>query len=148
MQRWIVIGVVLVAVLLGGGIYGYKTYQANLPGGIWVPIPIPVDMTREVRESERERFYRLATDDELVLTVATELKLAREWSLATDEQAAAELKRRVFVRPGNTGPKLGNQPSLNIGVHGKRKEVAVTTRIVKRMMEGLKQSIRDGSGRK
>lgn len=141
MQRWIVLGVVAMMLALGGAYAGYKTYQSNRPGPIWVPLTIRPDLEKEKRDQTCESLKAYVMDDARVLAVVRDLELARIWSLDSEEDAAAELKRRIFVRQGRAGGPFGDAPAINVGVQGKQKEKPMTKRIVERIMKDVQMVI-------
>jgi len=50
MQRWIVVGVVAVLLFCGmgiGGLFAYRAYKQNLPGPVWVPMPVNPELPPE-----------------------------------------------------------------------------------------------------
>jgi hypothetical protein len=49
MQRWIVIGVVTMALMLGGGVFAYSAYKQNRPHPMWVPLPLNPALPGEKR---------------------------------------------------------------------------------------------------
>jgi hypothetical protein len=139
MQRWIVLAVVAMMLVLGGGGYAYWTYKQNRPHPMWVPLPINPQLPDAKREElARELKAKLGTT--VILTqVSKDLGLAKRWELASDSAAAAEVGRRLFVKVGEADTPMGRVPSLNIGVEGPNKDVKLTGEIAMRLMEDVRK---------
>ncbi len=140
MQRWIVIGAVIVGLMIamaGGGYYALKTYKQNRPAPVWVPLPINPELssekTREIVDDLKSRL----SEPELLQRVSKDLALTQEWAMATDEVCAAEIGRRLFVRSGEADTPMGKVPAIHVGVHGKRKERELSGKIAMRLMDDV-----------
>ena len=138
MQRWIVFGVVAVALMLGGGGFAYKSYKQNRPHPIWVPLPINPELPGEKRtEIARELKTQLAKP-EILIQVSKDLALPKALGLTTDEQAANEVAERLFVIVGEADSPTGTRvPSINIGVKGKAKDQEISGKIAMRLMQDV-----------
>jgi hypothetical protein len=138
MQRWIVFGVVVVALMLGGGGFAYKSYKQNRPHPVWVPLPINPELPGEKRtEIARELKTQLAKP-EILIQVSKDLALPQALGLASDEQAAKEIAERLFVNVGEADSPTGTKvPSINIGVRGKAREQEVSGKIAMRLMQDV-----------
>jgi hypothetical protein len=137
MQRWIVAGVVAMLLMGAGGYFALKTYKQNRPAPVWVPLPInpelPVDKRDEIIAKLKTE---LSASDRLV-RVSRDVGLVGKWKLASDEDGAAEVASRLFVREGEADTPNGKVPAIHIGVKGKRKEREVSGQIVMRMMDDV-----------
>lgn len=123
--------------MAGGGAYGLRIYKQNRDHPVWVPLPINPKLTGEQRsESAKDLKAKLATPENLA-KICNDLKLAEKWRMASDEAAAQALKRRLFVKVGETSSGVTVVPSLNIGVAGKRKDKDVSGEIAMRLMEDV-----------
>lgn len=138
MQRWIVIGAVAMILLLGGGGFAYWNYKQNLPNPVWVPLPTKPEMTDGQREKFAKELKAKLIEPETLTKISKELNLAQKWKMASDETAAAEISKRLFVRPGEADLPTGRIPSMNIGVDGPRKDAAVSGEIALRLMEEVR----------
>lgn len=139
MQRWIVMGVVAMFLLVGGGGFAYWSYKQNLPSPTWVPIPINHDLSMEQREKIAKELKEKIETPEILNQVSRDLNLAAKWKSASAEVATAELKKRIFVRPGDMDTPGGKVPSMNVGVDGPRKDNVVSQEIVMRVMEDVRK---------
>ncbi len=139
MQRWIVTGVVAMFLLIGGGGVAYWNYKQGRPHPVWVALPLNPELSDEKRdEFAKELKAKLGTAETLT-RISKELKLAKKWEMASDDEAAGELGRRLFVNIGEADSPLGKVPSLNIGVHGPRKDKGVSEEIANRLMVDVRK---------
>jgi hypothetical protein len=142
MQRWIALGVVAFVLFLGGSYFGLKAYKQSRPYPIWVPLPLNVELAKEQRDDVCAKLKDYMLQEERVLAIARDLQLAGVWSLPSEEAAAAELKKRMFIRTGSATTPMGDVPALHVGLSGTRKEKDMTEKIVGRMMEDVKVALR------
>ena len=126
MRKWLIPAIVAFVLLLGGAAFGIRVIKQNRPAPFWVQIPmkLPSDGA-QLDKLEKDLRQRVLADDILV-PVARELDLARRWNLPGEDAAVAELRRRVFVRFQTSG-------FLEIGLTGKRKEMATTSEVAKKL---------------
>lgn len=137
MQRWIALGVVAMVLLLGGGYYAHRIYEQNRPQPVWVPLTINPAMPVEKRDEMAKDLKGKLQDRAALIRVSKDLGLAQKWHLSSDEAAASEIARRLFVKVGETDGKVGKVPSINIGVTGKSKEKELTTALALRLMDDV-----------
>jgi hypothetical protein len=126
MRKWLIPGIVVVVLLLGGAAFGIHTLKQNRPAPFWVEIPIrlPSDGA-QLEKLEKDLRQRVQSDD-VIIPVVREMDLARRWNLPGEDAAITELRRRVFVQFKDTG-------FLKIGLQGKRKEMATTSEVAKKL---------------
>jgi hypothetical protein len=141
MQRWIALGVVAFLLLLGGSYFGLKAYKQSRPYPIWVPLPINAELDKEKRDEACANLRNYVLEEQRMLAIARDLQLAGAWSQPSDEAAAAELKKRIFVRIGSANTPMGDVPAIHVGLSGTRKEIPMTEKIVARIMEDVKIAI-------
>lgn len=138
MQRWIVLGVVAMMLVLGGGFFARRAYKQNRPQRIWVPLAINPALPVEKRDETARDLKAKLVRPEVLIPVCKELGLARKWQIHSDEDAAAELARRLFVEVGEADSPMGIKvPSINVGVTGKTKEAGLSGEIAMRMMKDV-----------
>ena len=127
-----------VMVLFGGLLGFYKmVYKPNRPAPVWVPLPIRVDLETAKRDEIIDRLKTKLREDEVLIGVSKDVGLMRKWNLSSDKQAAAEIRSRLFVRPGEADTPMGKVPAIHIGVNGKAKEREVSGEIAMRLMEDV-----------
>ena len=135
MQRWIVLGLVAMVLVLGGAAFGYRTYQQNRPQPMWVALPIKPGISIEQQDEIAGKLRDKVSEKEVLLQIATELDLAQKWNLGSPALAADELAKRLFIRNGEMAGPNGPVPSINIGVEGKSKEKETSGKIAMRLMK-------------
>jgi hypothetical protein len=137
MQRWIVAGVVAMLLMGAGGFFALKIYKENRPAPVWVPLPINPELPVAKRDEIISKLKtELAASDRL-LRVSKDVGLAGKWKLSSDEDGAAEVASRLFVKEGEADTPQGKVPAIHIGVKGKRKEREVSGQIAMRLMDDV-----------
>lgn len=138
MQRWIAFGVVVVALVLGGTGLAYKSYKGNRPCPIWVPMPINPELPGEKRAEVAKELKAHLTKPEILMQVSKDLSLPKALGVSSDEQAANEVARRMFVDVGEADSTLGTKvPSINVGIKGKAKDQELSGKIAMRLMQDV-----------
>jgi hypothetical protein len=137
MQRWIVLGVVGIILTAGGAMLALRQYRQNRPAPVWVPMPLNSEVPEEKIKALVKDLKEKLSKPEVMLKVSKDLSLSSKWSLASDDAAAKELTKRLFVKIGETEAKDGKVPSLNIGVSGPEKDREISTNITKRIMQDV-----------
>lgn len=139
MQRWIALGVLSVILMVGGGGFAYWTYKQNRPNPVWVPLLINRELTDDKRQEIAIDLKEKLSKSEILNKVSSDLGLARKWNLPSDESAAQEIAKRLFVKIGEADTPEGKLPSINIGVEGSRREAAISGEIALRLMKDVWQ---------
>ena len=138
MQRWIAAVTVLVFLMGGGLIAGYKfVYKPNRPNPIWVPLQVREGVEMSQRMKIAKELSAKLSDPKLLAGVSKDLGLAAKWKLASDDEAGKEVGRRLFVRAGDMDTPNGKAPALLIGVNGKLKEAEDSKQIAMRLMKDV-----------
>ncbi|MEO5712082.1 MAG: hypothetical protein ABIT37_01220 [Luteolibacter sp.] len=137
MQRWIVVGVIAMAMVFGGGLFAFRTYKQNLPYPVWVPLPINPELSTERQDAIAKDLKAKLLDHRILVQVSKDVGLKSEWQLASDEQCADELAKRLFIRLGDTNTKMGRVPTVNVGVNGKTKERGVSEKVAVRLIKDV-----------
>ena len=137
MQRWIVLGVVAMVLVLGGGAFGYRALKQNRPAPIWVPLTMKAEVPYERRREIAKELKTKLENKEILIRVSKDLGLATQWKLSSAEAAADELGKRLFVELGDTDSPEGRVPSMNVGVRGKLKEKDLSGKIAVRLMDDV-----------
>jgi hypothetical protein len=137
MQRWIVMGVVGLGLLLAVGFFGYREYLRAQPASIWVPLPVNPELSLEKRTEAAEELKKALLDKKLLLQVAKDVDLAKKWGMASNEAAAEQIEQRLFVRPGEADTPNGRVAAIHIGVTGKGRERDVLAEVTTRLMKDV-----------
>src|SRR5690349_4373443 len=58
MQRWIVLGALVLSLLGGGLMFGYWKHHQSRPDRQWVPLPFNVESTQEQRDASVEELRK------------------------------------------------------------------------------------------
>ena len=126
---------VAMMLVVGGGGYGWWNYKQNLPAPLWVPLPINPERTEEERVKVAKELKAKLDSPAILIQISKDLDLTHKWNLPSNEAAASEISKRLFVRVGEADTPMGKVPSLNVGVDGKVKEAKVTGEIAMRLMK-------------
>lgn len=140
MQRWIlwaVLGVVGLALIGGGGLYGYREYSQGKPAPIWVPIPLNPETPLEKREEIAAEMSEKLRTDEILGKVVSDLGLVGKFGVSDEAAAIEELGRRLFVEVGTAATGLGEIPAINVGMNGSRREVELSTEMTERVVKDV-----------
>jgi hypothetical protein len=137
MQRWIVAGVVAMLLMGAGGFFALKTYKQNRPAPVWVPLPINPELPVAKRDEIIANLKTKLSQTDRLARVSKDVGLAGKWNLSSDEDGAAEIASRLFVREGEADSPNGKVPAIHIGVKGKRKEREVSGEIAMRLMDDV-----------
>lgn len=137
MQRWIIAGVIALALICGGGYAAIKIYKQNRPAPVWVPLPINPELPVAQRDEIIAKLKAALSEKERLVVVSKEVGLVGKWRLPSDEAGAAEIASRLFVREGEADTPNGRVPAIHIGIKGKRKETKVSGEIAVRLMKDV-----------
>lgn len=134
MQRWIIVGVLVAILGLGGSAFGLWTYKQSRPHPMYVPIPLKDEVPAEDRKKIAEELKTRLEDSALLLKISKDLNLATEWDLPSDEAAVEALKGKLIVESVEGDISVNKPPTLNVGLKGKKREKEFTTKVVDRLM--------------
>jgi hypothetical protein len=137
MQRWILLGVVAMILVVGGGGFAFWTYRQNRPTPVWVPILVNRELDPARHEEISKDLKTKLMTPEFLLQVSKELQLASKWQLPSDQAAAAEIAKRLFVRVGEADTPDGKAPSINVGLDGPKKDFALSREIAMRIIKDV-----------
>lgn len=121
--------------MVGGGGFAYWTYKQNRPNPVWVPLVINRELPEDKREEIAKELKAKLSKSEILRQISSDLHLAQKWHLPTDEVAAQEIAKRLFVRVGEADSPEGRVPSINVGVEGSRRDAAISGEIALRLMK-------------
>lgn len=142
MQRWIVAGVFVLCLLLGGGAFAYwKIKKQNTPDFSYVPLPFNPESTEEQRQKTVAQMKEKLLTPEILTQVARDCNITSKWELPSEEAAVEELKRRMIFEAGETKIKGIPTATLNIGFKGKVSEHDDLQALSQRMMEDVQRLV-------
>jgi hypothetical protein len=137
MQRWILAAGGVLLLMMGGLLFAYQQYKLNKPQAMWVPLPVRQDISMEDQKKAAEDLKARLCVESVFLKVSKDMGLPAKWELASDNEAAAELGKRVFVRPGDADTPMGKVPAIHIGVNGKVRDRQLSGEIAMRLMDDV-----------
>lgn len=138
MQRWMLIGVVAMAMMFGGGFFAFRVYKQNRPYPVWVPLPINPELPIEQQDQLAKDLKMKLCEREVLIQVSRDLGLMYQWQMTSDAECADSLAKRIFVKANDTGIGLNHAPTMDIGVAGKTKERELSGKIALRLMEDVR----------
>ncbi|RYD32591.1 MAG: hypothetical protein EOP87_12555 [Verrucomicrobiaceae bacterium] len=137
MQRWIVLGGLVLMLMFGGAIYAYSNYKQGRPHPVWVPLPINRELPEEKRTEIATGLKTKLSDDSILFQVSKDLGLPGRMKLPDDGAVAAEIRKRLFVDVGEAETAMGRVPSINIGVKGAVRDQKISEDVAMRLMEDV-----------
>lgn len=145
MQRWILWGILAAVGLVligGGGLYGYREYSQGKPAPVWVPIPLNPTISLEQQEEVAAQVSKSLRADEVLGAVVLDLGLIEKFGVTDEGAAIAELGRRLFVEAGTMATQMGENPSLNVGMRGSRREKDLSGEVAERIVKDVFRMMR------
>ena len=123
--------------IFGGGVYAYTSYKQGRPHPVWVPLPINPELPDEKRAEILSDLKTKLSSDDILLQVSKDLGLPAKMELSSDAEAAAEIRKRLFVDLGEADSPAGRVPSINVGVKGKARDKDISGEIAMRLMQDV-----------
>ena len=139
MQRWIVLGAVSMILLIGGSGFAYWNHKQNLPHPVWVPLPLNPHLSDYKQQEIAQELKAKLSTTEILTLISNDLNLPKKWRLRSNDEAAGELGRRLFVTQGEVASSMGKVPAINIGVQGPRKDKGVSEEIANHLMVDVRK---------
>lgn len=140
---------VTILLICGGGFFAYRNYKQNRPQPMWVPLPINPELPAEKRTEVAKQLKEKLSKPEVLIQVSKDLGLPGKLGLPSDEAAAEEVSKTLFVNVGEADSPMGTRvPSINVGVRGKSKDHEISGKIAIRLMDdvwkilGIKQPVK------
>ncbi len=128
------LAIVVLALLVGGGLYGYRDFLRSKPAPIWVPLALRADISMAEQEKISTEIDTRLRADEILRQVAIDVDFQKKLKQPSLDAAVKELDRRLFVKPGSADIPSGTVPSINIGLHGNGHEKDVLGETATRLM--------------
>lgn len=134
MQRWIIAAGVLLVLVVGSSAFGYRAYRQNRAiHPILLQLSLKPDASVENRAAMVKWVKQKLGEHELLVRVSKDVGLTRKLKFASDDAAASDLRKRLFVEPGETVTPSGRVPTIDIGLDCKVKEYGVMVDVSKRI---------------
>ncbi len=141
MQRWIVLGALVLSLLGGGLMFGYWKVHQSRPDRQWVPIPFNPESTQEQRDKSVEELRKALLTDTVLTGIVRDCGIESKWKLASEQAAVEELKRRVIIEEGETAFKGIPTATLNIGFKGTVGEQPELRMLAERMIADVQRLV-------
>lgn len=122
---------------VGGGGFAYWNHRQNRPNPVWVPLFINRELAEDKRREAAIELKEKLSKPEILNKISKELQLAQKWKLSSDEAAAQEIAKRLFVKVGEADTAAGKVPSFNIGIDGTKREITISGEIAMRLMKDV-----------
>jgi len=123
----------MVLVVVGGAV-GYRSYRRNRPiHPVLLQLSLNPEAPAEARAAVMKLVKQKLSEHELLVRVSKDVELTRKMKFASDEAAAADLGKRLFVEQGENDTPNGRMPTLNIGWNCKVKEYGAMLEVSKRI---------------
>lgn len=132
-------GMVAMFLLVGGGGFAYWNHNRGRPHPVWVPLPLNPEFSDAKREEVAKEVKTKLNTKEILTRISKDLDLAKRWRMASDDEVAGELGRRLFVTVGEADSPLGKVPLINIGVQGPEKDKGVSEEIAVHLIKDVKK---------
>ncbi|NJR41697.1 MAG: hypothetical protein HC767_02545, partial [Akkermansiaceae bacterium] len=91
MQRWIILGVVAMMLVLGGGAFGYWTLRQNRPHPVYVPMPMNEKLSIQQRTDTMKEVRAKLGSKEILSKVSKDLDLVNKLNVFSEDAAVIEL---------------------------------------------------------
>ena len=102
----------------GGGAFAYRTYRLSRPiHAVLLQFPIPTETSPDERKSAAKAVRQKLRDPALLIRVSKDAGLKKKLRFATDEAAANDLDKRLFVELGEADTAQGRMYAINIGLN-------------------------------
>lgn len=141
MQRWIVLGALVLSILGGCLMYGYWKHHQSRPDRQWVPIPFNPESTQEQRDKSVEELRKALLTDTVLTGIVRDCGIESKWKLQSEHAAVEELKRRAIIEAGETTIKGIPTATLNIGFKGSVGEQPDLKALAERMIADVQRII-------
>jgi hypothetical protein len=145
MQRWIVLGALVLSLLGGGLMFGYWKQHQSRPDRQWVPIPFNPESTQEQRDKSVEELRKALLTDTVLTGIVRDCGIESKWKLASEQAAVEELKRRAIIEEGETVLKGIPTATLNIGFKGTVGEQPELRMLSERMIADVQRLVAPGT---
>jgi len=139
MQRWIVLGALVLSLLGGGLMFGYWKIHQSRPDRQWVPIPFNPESTKEQRKNSVEDLRKRLLTDTVLTGIVRDCGIESKWKLDSEQAAVEEIKRRIFIEEGETVIKGIPTATLNIGFKGTVGEQPDLKLLAERLIEDFQR---------
>ncbi len=148
MQRWIVVGAVVLFLLGGGGVFAVWKIKQQHPDHQYMPLPFSEQSTEAQREASVTELRERLLTDAILTGVARDRGIVSKWNLPSESAAIVELRRRAILRSGTD--QIGGVfvDTLQIGFTGVVAEHDELKALSERLMADVQRLVRPPSAAK
>lgn len=133
MQRWIIAAAVLLVLMVGSAAVALRVHRQNQATQVWLPMPINPALSSERREATVVLLKQKLGAHSLLAQVSKDVGLTKKMKYTSDDEAAADLGKRLFVELGQADTSNGKVPSINVGMKCKVKEFKTMGEVTNRL---------------
>ena len=141
MQRWIVLGALVLSLLGGGLMFGYWKHHQSRPDRQWVPIPFNPNSSQEDRDKSVAELRKSLLTDAVLTGIVRDCGIESKWKFQSEQAAVEELKRRAIIEAGETTLKGVPTATLNVGFKGNVGEQRELKILAERMIADVQRLI-------
>lgn len=145
MQRWIVLGALVLTLLGGGTVFGIWKYKRAQPDRQFVPLAFNPESTEEQRQQSVDQLRQALLTDAVLTGIARDCGIEAKWKLGSEQAAVEELKKRVIIEAGETRMQGIPTATLNIGFKGIAAETSELKALAERMMADVQRLVAPGA---
>ncbi|MCW1887363.1 hypothetical protein OKA04_21680 [Luteolibacter flavescens] len=141
MQRWIVLGALVLTLLGSGSVFGYWKHRQNTPDRQWVELPFNPESTQAQRDKSVEELRKALLTETVLTGIARDCGIEAIWELGSEQAAVEELRRRVVIEEGETTYKGIPTSTLNVGFRGIVAERPELIELAERMSKDVQRLV-------
>jgi len=124
---------------MGGGAFAYRTHQQNRPiHPVLLELPIATSASPEERAAAAKALTQKLREPALLTRVSKASGLTIKLKFATDEAAANDLGKRLFVELGESDTAQGRMPVIKIGLNCTVREYNTMVEVSKHLNQALR----------
>ncbi|WP_035607809.1 hypothetical protein [Haloferula sp. BvORR071] len=118
MQRWIVVGALVLFLLGGGGLYAVWKIKQQHPDFSYIPLPFRAESTEEQRKASVEDMRAKLLTDEILTGVVRDCGIVTKWKLPSESAAVTELRKRVILKADSNRIENIDTEVMRVGFSG------------------------------
>jgi hypothetical protein len=141
MQRWIVLGALVLTLLGGGAVFGIWKYKQGQPDRQFVPLAFNPESSQEQRERSVAQLRQALLTDAILTGIVRDTGIEAKWKLPSEQAAVEELRKRVILEAGETRLKGIPTATLNIGFKGIAAETHELKMLAERLMADVQRLV-------
>jgi hypothetical protein len=141
MQRWIVLGALVLSLLGGGLMFLYWKHHQARPDRQWVPLAFDPEASQQQRDKTVEDLRKALFNETVLTGIVRDCGIESKWEFESEQAAVDEIKRRVFIETGETVLKGIPTATVNIGFKGTVREQPELKLLAGRLIKDVERLI-------